>query len=509
MDKLTRRLLVLSLAVCLLALTVKMTVGALPNQLKAARMSDATLASTIDTHVGDIETAIADLLGITIDTNIGRAGFSFSASGLERIKFMALADPGTPVSGDMWLSSTTANTLKYYDGTATRSLVDLSLTQTLSNKTFVAPVLGTPTSGVATNLTGLPISTGVSGLGTGVATFLGTPSSANLLAAVTDETGTGALVFGTSPAFTTQISTPSIVTASGALTITPAAGSNLNIALSTTGDFAVNTNQLYVDTSVGNVGFGTTAPGSAIHAIRGPAGHQATLRLGNTGVTEFAFIDYSDSDNDLRIGAQDGTNTGLMFLTTVGNLKLSAQTTRATTEGTNHLDIFDGAAPVGTLANGISLYSTAGELRVMDSGGTPTLLSASNKEILANSNPAWMPWAFDKQNPYVGERWEVNMGKLIAWAEAQSGQQFVVKKTLPQKLDWDADQEKLRLQQEARVIAAQNQITVLNAQIATETNAQKKADLTKQRDEIKVPAPYVKQRPPKWMVDRGVTSTIQ
>ena len=38
--------------------------------------------------------------------------------------------------------------------------------------------------------------------GTGVLTFLGTPSSANLAAAVTDETGTGALVFGTSPTFT-------------------------------------------------------------------------------------------------------------------------------------------------------------------------------------------------------------------------------------------------------------------------------------------------------------------
>jgi hypothetical protein len=47
--------------------------------------------------------------------------------------------------------------------------------------------------------TGLPISTGVSGLGANVATFLTTPSSANLRSAVTDETGSGALVFATSP----------------------------------------------------------------------------------------------------------------------------------------------------------------------------------------------------------------------------------------------------------------------------------------------------------------------
>jgi hypothetical protein len=45
--------------------------------------------------------------------------------------------------------------------------------------------------------------TGITSFGTGIATFLGTPSSANLAATVTDETGTGALVFGTSPTLTT------------------------------------------------------------------------------------------------------------------------------------------------------------------------------------------------------------------------------------------------------------------------------------------------------------------
>lgn len=45
----------------------------------------------------------------------------------------------------------------------------------------------------------------ITGLGTGVATLLATPSSANLAAAITGETGTGALVFGTSPDFTTAI----------------------------------------------------------------------------------------------------------------------------------------------------------------------------------------------------------------------------------------------------------------------------------------------------------------
>jgi len=41
--------------------------------------------------------------------------------------------------------------------------------------------------------------------GSGILTFLGTPSSANLAAAVTDETGSGSLVFATSPSLTTPV----------------------------------------------------------------------------------------------------------------------------------------------------------------------------------------------------------------------------------------------------------------------------------------------------------------
>lgn len=46
-----------------------------------------------------------------------------------------------------------------------------------------------------------------SGLGTGVATFLGVPSSANLRSALTDETGSGSAVFGTGPTLSSPILT--------------------------------------------------------------------------------------------------------------------------------------------------------------------------------------------------------------------------------------------------------------------------------------------------------------
>lgn len=46
---------------------------------------------------------------------------------------------------------------------STGQLATLTGTETLTNKTLVSPALGTPASGVATNLTGLPLTTGVTG----------------------------------------------------------------------------------------------------------------------------------------------------------------------------------------------------------------------------------------------------------------------------------------------------------------------------------------------------------
>lgn len=87
---------------------------------------------------------------------------------------------------------------------------------TSGTNTTAAMVVGAGAS-LATASTGTIAATsaplaGISGLGTGVATFLATPSSANFAAAVTGETGSGALVFGTSPTLVTPaLGTPSAV----------------------------------------------------------------------------------------------------------------------------------------------------------------------------------------------------------------------------------------------------------------------------------------------------------
>ena len=85
---------------------------------------------------------------------------------------------------------------------------------------------------------------------------------------------------------------PKHSTNSGALTLEPASGSNLNVSLGTTGDFAVNTNQLYVDTSAGNVGIGTTAPAAKLHIKDATAATYAVMRL--SGTSRGGEIDFYD-----------------------------------------------------------------------------------------------------------------------------------------------------------------------------------------------------------------------
>jgi hypothetical protein len=113
-----------------------------------------------------------------------------------------------------------------------------------TSPTLVTPVLGTPASGTLTSCTGLPVSTGLAGLGTGVAAFLATPTSANLAAALTDETGTGANVFATSPTLVTPVlgtaTATKITFAAGTATVAPqvfTTGANLTTAAAGSKEF--------------------------------------------------------------------------------------------------------------------------------------------------------------------------------------------------------------------------------------------------------------------------------
>jgi hypothetical protein len=100
--------------------------------------------------------------------------------------------------------STASGTVTSVSGTGTVNGISLSGTVTSSGNITLGGTLANVdlTSQVTGTLPAANGGTGITSLGTGVATFLGTPSSANLASALTDETGTGVAVFGTNPTLT-------------------------------------------------------------------------------------------------------------------------------------------------------------------------------------------------------------------------------------------------------------------------------------------------------------------
>ena len=181
--------------------------------------------------------------------------------------------------------------------TDTAALVTLTGAQTLTDKTLTSPILttpalGTPASGNLANATGLPIATGVSGLGTGVATFLATPSSTNLRGALTDETGTGSAVFGTSPTIATPTITSPTITGTGTIAGTFTGNLTGNVTGTVSGNAGTVTNGVYT-TDTGTVTSTMILDGTIVNADVNPSAQVAYSKLNLTNTIVDADVNAS------------------------------------------------------------------------------------------------------------------------------------------------------------------------------------------------------------------------
>jgi hypothetical protein len=198
--------------------------------------------------------------------------------------------------------------------------------------------LGTPSSGTLTNCT-LPVS-GITGLGANVGTFLATPSSANLLAAVTDETGTGALVFGTSPTFTTSVLIPDGAAATPALRFASDTDTGMYLYGANKIGWSANSNvRMSMEPGILRLGASMTATCSAGSYLLIEAADSAGICLSRTtattgkysfftkGTGDFGFFDELNARYCINIIKASGLVEAPLGLSSGGTLGVTGATT--------------------------------------------------------------------------------------------------------------------------------------------------------------------------------------
>lgn len=200
--------------------------------------------------------------------------------------------------------------------------------------------------------------------GTGIATWLATPSSSNLAAAVTDETGSGSLVLATSPTLTTPTLGVATATSINKLAITaPATSATLAVADGKTLTASNTLTLAGTDGSTLNVGAGgtlgalaTTTPGSGV-ATWAATPTSANLRA--------AVSDETGSGGGLVFATSPTLTTpvlGVATATSINKLAITAPATSAT------LTVADGKT--FTANNTLTLSGTDGSTLAIGTGGT-------------------------------------------------------------------------------------------------------------------------------------------
>lgn len=318
--------------------------------------------------------------GGSIITGVGSVGLSMPAD---------FTVTGSPVTSSGTLTATYAAT-----PTGTGPFVKQT------SPSLTTPNLGTPSFGVLTNCTGLP-ATSLGGLGAGVGTWLATPSSANLAAAVTGETGSGALVFGTNPTISGATMTNTVLnsTLSGTGFVTAATAStpmgrdaNANTSLNnvlegyTTIATAAGTTTLTVASTFMQIFTGTTTQTIVLPVT-------STLTLG------FQFFIQNNSTGNITIQSSGANNivilpggTSAYFTCILTSGTTAASWTYSSTHQAGQI--------LATATNDSANPGNVGELisSTVLQGSAITLTTATNTNVTSMSVTPGDWWIFGTTN---------------------------------------------------------------------------------------------------------------
>lgn len=195
--------------------------------------------------------------------------------------------------------------------------------------------------------------------------------------------------------------------AAGSLLVLDLANNRVGIGNGSPGDMVVVGNT----TTGGNLRFYSSSYGSnGLLRMYGTDGNEK-MQFGSLSNT-LAYI-YTGSGIDLDVYTGGAQN---YKFTAKSQLKIGSSAERGTTEGTMHIDLFNGTAPVGTLTNGISIYSSGGECYIMDAAGNATLQSPHDKDGR---------WIFHSKDTLTGKVLHVDMERMVKAINEKFGWDFV------------------------------------------------------------------------------------